>query len=276
MSGEASNCSGSCSSCSSKGGCAQQKLNEKMANVKRKILVLSGKGGVGKSSVAAAIALKLAAAGRKVALLDADFHGPSQPTLFGAQHLHQQCNEEEGIVPLNIANVGLVSIGLLIDEPDQAVIWRGPAKMGVLKQLLEDTDWGELDDLVLDFPPGTGDEILSACQLIPGKKSAIVVSTPQEVSLADCRKCLDFCAKVEVDVMGVVENMSYFVCPDCQKKHALFSSDGGKQLAESHNLPLLAQLPLDPAFMSACDNGTLPQKIAEFPAFDELIKNLAD
>ena len=237
-----------------------------------RLLVASAKGGVGKSSVAAAIALKLAASGRKVGLLDADFHGPSQPTIFGAQSQKMGYSEENGIIPLPVSGVALVSVGLLLDDPDQAVVWRGPAKMGVLKQLLEDTSWGELDDLVLDFPPGTGDEILSACQLIPGEKQAVVVTTPQEVSLADCRKCLDFCNKVEVKVSGIVENMSCFICPDCGKSHALFSSNGGEKLAAKYNLPLLAKLPLDPKFMEACDYGTLPQDIDKFPQFDNIVK----
>ena len=241
-------------------------MAKKMALIGRKIFVLSGKGGVGKSSVAAAIALKLAASGRKVGLLDADVHGPSQPTIFGAQHQKLGYSEESGIAPLQVSGVALLSVGLLLDDPDQAVVWRGPAKMGVLKQLLEDTDWGELDDLVLDFPPGTGDEILSACQLIPGNKSAVIVTTPQEVSLADCRKCLDFCNKLELKVAGIVENMSYFVCPDCGKAHQLFSADGGKSLAASYNLPLIAQLPLNPEFMMACDSGTLAAKLDQFPS----------
>ena len=157
-----SQCSGSCGSCSSCSSCGEDKLGKKMALIKRKIFVLSGKGGVGKSSVAAALALKLAASGRKVGLLDADFHGPSQPTIFGAGNQKLGYSETDGIVPLPVAGVSLLSVGLLLDDPDQAVVWRGPAKMGVLKQLLEDTCWGELDDLILDFPPGTGDEILSA------------------------------------------------------------------------------------------------------------------
>lgn len=269
-----SQCSGSCGSCSSCGSCGEDKMAKKMALIGRKIFVLSGKGGVGKSSVAAAIALKLAASGRKVGLLDADFHGPSQPTIFGAQHQKLGYSEESGISPLQVSGVALLSVGLLLDDPDQAVVWRGPAKMGVLKQLLEDTDWGELDDLVLDFPPGTGDEILSACQLIPGEKSAVIVTTPQEVSLADCRKCLDFCNKLELKVAGVVENMSCFICPDCGKSHALFAADGGKKLADNYHLKLLASLPLDPAFMSACDNGQLPEKIDGFTKFDDIIKSL--
>ena len=269
-----SECSGSCSSCSSCSSCGEQKLEKKMAQISRKILVLSGKGGVGKSSVAAAIALKLAAAGRKVGLLDADFHGPSQPTIFGIQHKKMDYSESEGIIPYPYGNISLLSVGLLLDDPDQAVVWRGPAKMGVLKQLLEDTAWGQLDDLILDFPPGTGDEILSACQLIPGEKQAVIVTTPQEVSLADCRKCLDFCKKLDLDVRGIVENMSCFICPDCGKKHYLFSENGGKELAAGYKLPLLAQLPMDPEFMRACDAGKLPEKINDFPQFDPIIEKL--
>ena len=262
-------CSGSCSSCS---GCGDHKLENKMAKIGRKIIVMSGKGGVGKSSVAAAVALKLAKAGRKVALLDLDFHGPSQPTIFGASEFHASYDEVDGIIPIELGGVKLMSLGLLLGDNDQAVVWRGPAKMGVVKQLLEDVDYGELDDLVLDFPPGTGDEILSACQLIPGEKNAIVVTTPQEVSLADCRKCIDFCRKVELNILGIVENMSAFVCPDCGKSHALFSSNGGEKLAAKYNLPLLAKLPLDPKFMEACDYGTLPQDIDNFPQFDNIVK----
>ena len=262
----AEGCSGSCGSCSSCGSCGEDKLAKKMALISRKILVLSGKGGVGKSSVAATVALQLAASGRKVGLLDCDFHGPSLPTILGVTHKKLDYSEEAGIIPLPMGNLKFLSVGLLMDDPDQAIVWRGPAKMGVIKQLLEDTDWGELDDLVLDFPPGTGDEILSACQLIPGEKNAIVVTTPQEVSLADCRKCLDFCNKLELKVAGIVENMSYFICPDCGKAHQLFSSDGGKSLATAYDLPLIAQLPLNPEFMAACDSGTLAEKLDQFPS----------
>ena len=263
----AEGCSGSCGSCSSCGSCGgEDKMAKKMGLISRKILVLSGKGGVGKSSVAATLALQLAASGRKVGLLDCDFHGPSLPTILGVTHKKLDYSEENGIMPLPMGNLRFLSVGLLMDDPDQAIVWRGPAKMGVIKQLLEDTCWGELDDLVLDFPPGTGDEILSACQLIPGEKNAIVVTTPQEVSLADCRKCLDFCTKLELKVAGIVENMSSFVCPDCGKAHPLFSTGGGKSLAESYSLPLIAQLPLNPEFMAACDSGTLPEKIGQFPS----------
>ena len=145
----------------------------------------------------------------------------------------------------------------LVDDADAAVIWRGPAKIGVLKQLLEEVYWGELDYLVLDFPPGTGDEVLSACQMIPGEKRAVMVTTPQEVSLADCRKCIDFCRQVEVPVAGVVENMSYFVCPDCNKRHEIFRNGGGQTLADANGLPVLARMPLSPEFLTACDGGKI-------------------
>lgn len=256
-------CSGSCSSCS---GCGDHKLENKMAKIGRKIIVMSGKGGVGKSSVAAAVALKLAKAGRKVALLDLDFHGPSQPTIFGASEFQASYDEVDGIIPIELGGVKLMSLGLLLGDNDQAVVWRGPAKMGVVKQLLEDVDYGELDDLVLDFPPGTGDEVLSACQMIPGDKQAVMITTPQEVSLADCRKCLDFCRQVNVPVLGIVENMSGFICPNCNTKHALFSSGGGQLLADVHGIDLIAQVPMDPAFLQNCDNGKIAEGIEASPA----------
>ena len=264
-------CSGSCSSCSSCSNC--DKKPSALEKVKRCILVLSGKGGVGKSTVSATVAATLAAQGRKVGLLDADFHGPSQPTLFGVSHLRLDGDENGNIIPLELAcGVKLVSVGLLIDDPDQAVVWRGPAKMAVLKQLLEESIWGELDDLVIDFPPGTGDESLSACQLITGNKCALIVTTPQEMSLADCRKCIDFCGKLDVPVAGIIENFTGFVCPDCGNRHELFSSGGGKNLAERYGTSLLAQLPIDPAFMAKCDSGNLPQALGNSVIGSEISK----
>lgn len=255
-------CSGNCSSCSSCAGC--EKKPTALDHIKRCILVLSGKGGVGKSTVSASLAAALAAKGRKVGLLDADFHGPSQPTLFGVNHLRLEGDENGSILPLELeCGIKLVSVGLLIEDTDQAVVWRGPAKMAVLKQLIEETNWGELDDLILDFPPGTGDESLSACQLITGEKCAVVVTTPQEMSLADCRKCIDFCGKLDVPIAGIVENFAGFVCPDCGKQHQLFASGGGKELSERYSLPLLAQLPIDPVFMAKCDAGNLPSALKE-------------
>jgi len=272
----AEGCSGNCGSCSSGADCGHTKVAECMNKIKNKYFVLSGKGGVGKSSVAALLAVSLARAGRRVGLLDVDFHGPSQPTLFGVTDARLEPGSSENTIsPLDVAGVKLVSIGLLLESSDQAVIWRGPAKMGVLEQLLSVVEWGELDDLVLDFPPGTGDEILSACQLIPGRKRAVVVTTPQEVSLADCRKCLDFCDKLQLEVAGVVENMSGFICPNCGTRHDLFAAGGGEKLAAAHHVPLLAQLPLDPVFMRCCDTGTFAETLDDFTVIRDAMKNVA-
>lgn len=260
-------CSGNCGSCGTSGNCADQ-LNQRMKQIKQAVLVLSGKGGVGKSTVAAALAVMLAKAGKEVGLLDVDFHGPSQPTLFGLQHLRLE-QGPTGLIPAETAGIKLMSIGLVLDNPDQAVIWRGPAKTGALKQLLEETDWGALDFLILDFPPGTGDESLSACQLLPMPKRAVVVTTPQEVALADCRKCLDFCNRLKIPVAGIVENMSGFVCPDCSARHELFGTGGGARLAATAGVPLLARLPLDPAFLKECDYGELPAGLENSPAIRE-------
>jgi len=221
-----SSCSGNCGSCSSKCEKKEEKPS-RLLPIKHKILVLSGKGGVGKSTIAASLAVSLAGARKKVALLDVDFHGPSQPTLFHVQDCRMS-GDDDGMIPLETAGIRLVSLGLLVDDENAAIIWRGPAKIGVLKQLFEEVNWGtDLDYLILDFPPGTGDEVLSACQMIPGDKKAVMVTTPQEVSLADCRKCLDFCEQVGVPVAGIVENMSGFVCPTCKTRHDIFSSGGG-------------------------------------------------
>ncbi len=268
-------CGGNCSSCGEKGSCENndKKLNEVLEKIKHKIMILSGKGGVGKSSVAATLAFLLAKAGKKVGLLDLDFHGPSQPTLFGVQHLRMEA-DDTGLLPMNVNGVELVSIGLVLDDPDQAVIWRGPAKIGVLKQLLEDVSWGDLDYLILDFPPGCGDEVLSAAQMVTGDRSAIVVTTPQEMSMADCRKCLDFCRKLNLGVAGIVENMAGFTCPDCGHTHQLFSKGGGAQLAQAYGVPLLAQLPLNPRFMDRCDAGDLDAALQNAPDIRGAMENV--
>ena len=265
-------CSGKCGSCC--GSCGGDKKSP-LLDIKHKLFVLSGKGGVGKSTVAASLAILLAKAGKKVALLDVDFHGPSQPTIFGMKDIRLN-GSELGIIPAEKYGVKVVSIGLLMENEDDAVIWRGPAKIGVLKQLLEEVDWGgDLDYLVLDFPPGTGDEVLSACQTIPGDKRAVMVTTPQEVSLADCRKCVDFCRQVEVPVAGVVENMSYFVCPNCNEKHEIFLNGGGAALAAANGVKVLARLPLDPKFLASCDAGKIADGIEANPVLKSELETAA-
>ena len=265
-----SGCTGNCESCGQKGH--EEKCHvSPLVNIKHKIFVLSGKGGVGKSTVAAALAVMLAKAGKKVALLDVDFHGPSQPTLFGLKDVRME-GSESGLFPVEKDGVRVVSIGLLMENEDSAVIWRGPAKIGVLNQLFEEVAWTDTEYLVMDFPPGTGDEVLSACQTVPGDKMAVIVTTPQEVALADCRKCVDFCRQVNVPVAGIVENMSYFVCPDCSKKHELFLSGGGAKLADAAGVDLIARLPLDPGFLKMCDEGKIAEGIEQSPVLKGELK----
>ena len=263
-------CTGNCESCGHKGHEEQCHVSP-LAGIRQKIFVLSGKGGVGKSTVAAALSVMLAKAGKKVALLDVDFHGPSQPTLFGLKDVRME-GTESGLFPVEKYGVRLVSIGLLMENEDSAVIWRGPAKIGVLNQLFEEVAWTDTEYLVMDFPPGTGDEVLSACQTVPGDKMAVIVTTPQEVALADCRKCVDFCRQVNVPVAGIVENMSYFICPDCSKKHELFLSGGGAKLAEEANVDLIARLPLDPGFLKMCDEGRIAEGIEQSPVLKGELK----
>lgn len=248
-----SQCDQNCDSCEEKESC-DPKLRDRMSRIDRKIMILSGKGGVGKSSVAASLALSLAEGGAKVGLLDLDFHGPSIPTLFGLRGMPVQ-SDGENLIPLEAKGIRILSVGFLLDDPDSAVIWRGPMKMGVLQQFLRDVDWGDLDYLIMDFPPGTGDEALSACQTVPDPSGAVIVTTPQEVSLSDCRKSINFCRKLELPILGVLENMNGFVCPDCGKVTPIFSSGGGRAMAEKEALPFLGSLPLDPAFTLSCDEG---------------------
>lgn len=256
-------CSGSCSGCASGCPSAQPPPPSKTLQIKDKILVLSGKGGVGKSTVAASLAVMLAREGRKVGLLDVDFHGPSQPTLFNLRHYRMDFVPEKGFQPVSVHGIKLVSLGLLLEDSDQAVIWRGPVKNAVMRQLLEEVDWGDIDTLILDFPPGNGDEVLAACQMVEGDKKAIVVTTPQEIALSDCRKCLNFCMQLKIPVVGVVENMSGFVCPECNTSHTIFSKDGGAALAEQFGLELIAKIPLDPLFLQRCDSGELATALCD-------------
>jgi len=247
-----------CSSSSCGGGVSQEdnqdRLKKNLSCMKHKIMVLSGKGGVGKSSVAVNLALYLALEGHSVGLLDIDFHGPSVPTMLGFQNTGVMTDGED-ILPLEMGTLKIMSMGLLLQGKKDAVIWRGPMKAGVLKQLFENVRWGDLDYLIMDFPPGTGDEALSACQLVEGADGGIVVTTPQEVSLSDCRRCVSFCRKLDLPVLGVIENMSGFVCPNCGTVVDIFSSGGGEKMAQEEGVPFLGKIPLDPNIVKACDEG---------------------
>jgi len=236
-------------------------VKERLSSVKHKILILSGKGGVGKSTVTAMLARALALDDTKeVGVLDIDICGPSQPRVLGAEDekIH---SSGTGWSPIYVSeNLAVMSIGFLLNSPDDAVIWRGPKKNGMIKQFVRDVDWGSLDYLLVDTPPGTSDEHLSIIQYLSAAPpvAAVIVTTPQEVALLDVRKEITFCRKVNVPIIGIVENMTTFVCPKCKVETAIFpaTTGGGAQLALDSNLPLLGQLVLDPRVAQACDNGT--------------------
>lgn len=226
----------------------------RMKQIKNKIVVLSGKGGVGKSTVSANLAMSLAAKGFSVGLLDADIHGPSVPTLF---NMTGQCATMNGetVEPLTAGGIKLMSAGFMISHPDQAIIVRGPAKNGILQQMLGQVNWGPLDYLIIDCPPGTGDEPLSVCQLINSPDGGVVVTTPQEVAAADVRKSIQFCRKLNLPILGILENMSGYVCPNCGEEIHLFGKDGGRKTAEQFNEAFLGKIPIDPAIGICGDAG---------------------
>jgi Mrp family chromosome partitioning ATPase len=230
-------------------------LVNRMAQIQHKIMVLSGKGGVGKSTVAVNIAVALAMEGKQVGILDVDFHGPSIPTLLKLNGNPIKAGDD-GILPVDyVEGIKVMSIGFFMPEQDKAVIWRGPMKINVIKQLLAEVDWGYLDYLVLDFPPGTGDEPLSVAQLIPDADGAIIVTTPQDLSLIDVRKSIDFCRQLNVPVLGVIENMSGLVCPHCEKVVDIFKRGGGEKMAREMGVPFLGRIPIEPLIVEASDNG---------------------
>jgi len=233
----------------------EQMLRDRMAEIRHKLVVLSGKGGVGKSTVAANLATALAQAGKQVGLLDVDIHGPSIPKLMGIEeHAVQLVGNE--IVPAKMNdNLAVMSIGFLLRTARDPVIWRGPMKHGVIRQFLKDVIWGQLDYLVVDSPPGTGDEPLSVAQLMGPSAGAIVVTTPQNMAIVDVRRCLMFCRALSLPVVGIVENMSGFVCPKCGEKTDLFKRGGGMALASEMDVPFLGQIPVDPEVVIAGDAG---------------------
>ncbi len=230
------------------------KIQQGMAPIKNKILVLSGKGGVGKSTVAVHLSVALADRGLQVGLLDVDLHGPSIPFMLGLAG--RRAEVKDGVlIPIDYnPNLKVFSISFILEGADTAVIWRGPRKGGAIRQLLSDVQWGPLDYLVVDAPPGTGDEPLSIAQTIPGVK-ALVVTTPQGVSVEDVRRSLQFLNKVNLPILGIVENMSGLTCPHCGQEIELFKKGGGEALAREWGVPFLGRIPLEPELVEEADRG---------------------
>ncbi|UCG16374.1 MAG: Mrp/NBP35 family ATP-binding protein [Phycisphaerales bacterium] len=234
----------------------QAKTVVQMPGVKNVIAVGAGKGGVGKSTVAALLAVGLKREGARVGLLDADVYGPSIPTLMGVEGSRLGVRDDK-IIPIEAVGVKLISIGFFID-PEQAVVWRGPMVHGAVQQFLGDVDWGELDYLVVDLPPGTGDVPLTLSQSIP-MTGSVIVCTPQDLALSDARRAIMMYEKLNVPCLGIVENMSYYVCPNCRHRDAIFDHGGAKRAAGELNVPFLGEIPLNADLRVFADEGT-PQK----------------
>jgi ATP-binding protein involved in chromosome partitioning len=281
----------SCSSCSSQSSSCghehshaggDEHLQEAMMRaalnqIGHKLLVMSGKGGVGKSSVAVSLALTLARQGFQVGLMDIDLHGPNVLRMLGLSKPLDAGVQQLFYVPEGLPNLKVVSIEAFMPDRESAVIWRGPLKHAAIRQFVSDIDWGKLDYLVIDSPPGTGDEPLSVVQTIPEAK-AIIVTTPQEISLADVRKSIDFCHKTNLQILGLLENMGRLVCPDCGKEIPLFASGGGQRLATQVDIPFLGSLPFDPQVVEKADQGQLsrlqPLDSPFLQEFAEIVKKL--
>ncbi len=231
-----------------------EKLKEQLKKIKNTIVVLSGKGGVGKSTMAANIAMSLSLKGFKTGLLDVDIHGPSIPTLLGLEKekLH---GKGELVYPAKYKDLKVISIGFMIEIPTEPIIWRGPMKMKFIKQMISDVTWSDLDYLIVDCPPGTGDEPLSIIQTLGNVTGAIIVTTPQKLAVVDVKKSITFCKKLNTPILGVIENMSGFICPECGKKVEIFKSGGGEAMAKEMDVPFLGKIPLEANIVDAGDSG---------------------
>jgi len=233
----------------------ERMLKEKLSHIEHKLMVMSGKGGVGKSTVAANLAVSFARKGYEVGILDADVHGPNIPKMLGLDQA-RLIGTDQGMLPVPLyPNLKVFSMAFLLPHADSPVVWRGPLKHGVFQKFLGEVEWGELDYLIVDLPPGTGDEPLSIAHLIGQVDGSIIVTTPQEVALLDSRKAVIFSQMVHVPVVGIVENMSGFLCPHCGKEINLFKVGGGEKAARELKVPFLGRIPLDPEIVQNCDQG---------------------
>jgi len=236
---------------------SEEHLRDNISRIKHKIVIISGKGGVGKSTVAVNLAYGLALQGKKVGLLDVDIHGPSIAKMLGVEGRRLEMSDD-GVraKPLKIVNnLYAVTLASMLQNPDDPVIWRGPLKLGAIKQFLSDINWPELDYLIVDCPPGTGDEPLSAIQTIGKMDGAVIVSTPQDVSLLDARKSIRFAEMLKVPVLGIIENMGSFKCPHCGELISIFSGTGVQKAASDFNVEILGSIPIDPEIVNTGDEG---------------------
>jgi ATP-binding protein involved in chromosome partitioning len=236
---------------------ARKQIFQRMCKIKHKILVISGKGGVGKSTVAVNMAEGLAMSGAKVGLIDADIHGPSIPKMLNVVNSDLVGGPNNTIQPVECnGNLKVISIGFFLKSQDDALILRGPKKYGLIQQFMKDVEWGELDYLIFDLPPGTGDEALSICQLIDKPDGAVIVTTPQGVAITDVRKSITFCRQLKLPILGVIENMSGFICPKCGDVTHIFDKGGAVKMTTDMEIPFLGEIPIDPQIAKNGDMGT--------------------
>lgn len=259
--------------------CDQARLTETLSKIKKKYVILSGKGGVGKSTVSVNLAVALALSGRKTGLLDSDLHGPSVPKMLGIEN-EQLAGDDTHIVPVECFNgmLKVVSIQFLLRNLNDSVVWRGPLKHSVISQFIGYTVWGDIDYLIIDSPPGTGDEPLSVIQTA-NPDGAIIVTTPQDVATFDVKKSINFCDKMGIKVTGIIENMSGFVCPHCHEETAIFSKGGGERMAKEVGAEFLGRIPIDPSFVTLSDKGSVfvdkGEKSATLEALNSIIAKIA-
>ncbi len=277
-------CDGKCESCATKGTCTDPRkemaeqlamVSRRMARIKFKIMVASGKGGVGKSTVTVNLARALQSRGYTVGVLDADITGPSIAKLLGVER-SRLAGGPEGIDPVDSKGLKLISMAFALSGTDSAVVWRGPMKMAAIKQFMSDVNWGDLDFLIIDLPPGTSDEPLSVVQLLPDLSGAVIVTTPQEVALLDSRKAVNMVKSMKVPLLGIVENMSGLRCPSCGEVLEIFKTGGGKRAAEELGVPFLGAIPLDPEVAPLGDSGIafVEEETAAKESFEKVVDNL--
>ena len=263
----------------------EARLAARLAKIEHKIVVLSGKGGVGKSTVAVNLAVALAERGMRVGLLDIDLHGPSVPKMLHLEGWQPQGGEEGSIAPVQFTgNLKVMSVGFFLPSDDQAVIWRGPRKYSMIRQLLSDVEWGELDYLIVDSPPGTGDEPLAILELLGGIDGAVVVTTPQQLSITDVRKSIAFCRELDCRVLGVIENMGTLACPHCGEVIEVFGARGAEAMSREAGVPFLGSIPMDPAVAISGDSGrpyllsqnSLPDRLAYPSIINGMVRQITD
>jgi Mrp family chromosome partitioning ATPase len=279
--------SSNCDSCAQKGSCKDEKdvragkecdlKVDRMARVKHKIIIASGKGGVGKSTVTVNLARALQMKGFKVGVLDADITGPDIAKLLGIED-GRLIQGPDGIEPVEAEGIKAASMAFVLSSRDSPVVWRGPMKMAAIKQFIQDVDWGDLDFLLIDLPPGTSDEPLTVVQLIPELAGAIIVTTPQEVALLDSRKAVNMVRAMKIPVLGIVENMSGLICPHCGESISVFGAGGGERMAREMDERFLGAVPMDPSVCALGDSGkTFVQGQASAAAtFNQIVERLLE